>query len=63
MLGAGKVKEGGWSGWEQNRRKPLVFTEIKGFQVASWAVISHTLPGFVPAKAGENDKLTFALRS
>lgn len=54
MLGAMEVKEGGgWPGWEQSRRKPLVFTEIKGFQVASWAVISHTLPGFVHHKARE----------
>lgn len=67
MLGAGEVKaRGGWRGrpgWEQGHRKPLVFTEIKGFQVASWAVISHTLPGFVRGEARENDKLTFALRS
>lgn len=52
MSGEGR----GGSGWEQGRRKPLVFTEIKGFQVASWAVISHTLPGFVRGEAGENDK-------
>lgn len=54
VLGATEVKEGGgWPGWEQGRRKPLVFTEIKGFQVASWAVISHTLPGFVHQEARE----------
>lgn len=47
MLGGGAR----WPGWEQDRRKPLVFTEIKGFQVASWAVISRTLPGFVPGEA------------
>lgn len=61
--GGGGGGGGGWPGWEQGRRKPLVFTEIKGFQVASWAVISHTLPGFVHGEARENDKLTFALRS
>ena len=48
-------EEEGWGcrgpGWEQGRRKPLVFTEIKGFQVASWAVISRTLPGFVHGEA------------
>lgn len=32
----------GWPWWIRGRRKPFVFTEIKGFEVASWAAISHT---------------------
>lgn len=43
LRGQGREVEEG----EQGRRKPLVFAEIKAFQVASWAVISCTLPGFV----------------
>lgn len=60
--GVGEGIGGGCPGWEQVCRKPLVFTEIKGFQVASWAVISHALPGFVHGEVRENDKLTFAPR-
>lgn len=60
-----RERVGGCPGWKQVYRKPLVFTEIKGFQVASWAVISHALPGFVQGEVREkktHDKLTFAPR-